>query len=154
MVPLAGHHGVGREVVQHQFVARAVPDLQSHSLVEVAFPVYEQVPAVFGGLLLAVDCAGSIVGDVIELCPHAESPIPVHVHALGQVNSLSDGGDDISRLDDAVVEVSSGESAVGSPYWRLRQRSVSGATERAVVAQAAGVFDASGRAGVAWFVER
>src|SRR5207253_5019217 len=80
-------------------------------------------------------------------------PIPVHVHASGQVYSLSDGGNDLSRLDDAVVEVSSGELAHVGPYRRLRQRSGRGASERAVVAEAAGVFDASRRAAGAFFIE-
>src|SRR5438046_264725 len=61
--------------------------------------------------------------------------------------------DGISRLDAAAVEVSSGEVAGGGPYRRLRQRSGSGASERAVVAEAAGVFDASRRAGGAFFIE-
>ena len=72
---------------------------------------------------------------------------------MGQVYSLPDSGDDISRLNDAAVEVSSGELAGGGPYRRLRQRSGSGASERAVVAEAAGVFDASRRAGGAFFIE-
>src|SRR6185503_15472864 len=70
-----------------------------------------------------------------------------------QVDPLPDIGRDVSRQDDAVVEVSSGESAVGGPYRRLRQRSIRGTSERAVVPQAAAVFDASRRAVGAFFVE-
>src|SRR5258706_9606922 len=82
--------------------------------------------------------------------------MPVHVHALGQVYSLPDGGGgDNSRREHAVVEVSSAEPARGGPYRRLRQRSVSnsGASERAVVAEAAGVSDASRRTVGAFFIE-